>query len=429
MNKLWYYTYNFIVFNSLFVFFRFAALFNAKIRRGLRDRKKLFENLIIDITGLDRTKNMIWFHSSSMGEFEQAKPIIEKLKEEKHVNILVTFFSPSGYENSRNYPHADVISYLPYDTPLRVKRFVNIVKPNLVVLMRYDIWPNLVWHLKNKNIPCFIVDATMRKSSKRKLPVIKNFHKGIYKCFTQILTVSQKDVDNFMEFDVNPASIKAVGDTRFDRVYQKSLEAKERKLFVDGFFNNRKVFVFGSSWESDEEVILPAFLKMLKYEPNAVMILVPHEPTVMRLERLEHHFAGREKTIRFSYLHNYNNERIILIDSIGILLTLYFYADIAYVGGSFKQGIHNVLEPAVYGIPVMYGPKIDNSHEAKYMAEGNGGMVIRNKKEAYRQLRILLANDAHRKNVGEKAGKYVTENIGATEKILYEIYSILRSIQ
>jgi 3-deoxy-D-manno-octulosonic-acid transferase len=391
------------------------------VREGLDGRKTLFNTLEEKIGGLEGSKKLVWIHSSSLGEFEQAKPIIEKIKNDFNANVLVTFFSPSGYKNSIKYPYADIVSYLPFDSNRNVKKFTDIVSPGLVIFMRYDIWPNLLKHLSGKGIPMFLVDATMRKSSDRKLPVVKQFHTTLFNYFTKILTVSEKDLINFRDFQIDDSMLRAVGDTRFDRVYKKSLQAKERKLFADNFFKSKKVFVFGSSWESDEEVVIPAFLKLLKYNPGVIMIIAPHEPSELKLEKLEHLFAGNAKTIRFSFLNNYKDENIIIVDSIGILLTLYFYADITYVGGSFKQGIHNVLEPAVYGPPVLFGPKIENSQEAIYLSKDNGGILVRNKRQAYKNLRYLLQNEKVRIETGNKAKSYVMENIGATDKIISEI--------
>ncbi|MGE5402609.1 MAG: 3-deoxy-D-manno-octulosonic acid transferase [Ignavibacteriales bacterium] len=425
MIKFWYLLYNIFVIPLLFLALQLAGLFNPKIKKGIKDRERLFENLVLAMVALDKKKKMVWFHSSSMGEFEQAKPIIQKLRDEKDVNIIVTFFSPSGYENSRNYPFADIISYIPFDTPSLSKRFLEIVQPDLAVMMRYDIWPNFIWQLKSRKIPCFIVDATMRKDSNRKLPVSRSFHKSLYQNITRIFTVSASDLENFGSFQVSPSQLQSVGDTRFDRVYQKSLAAKEKKLFREDFFRGKKVFVAGSSWEADEEVLLPALLKITKYDKNAVMILVPHEPTIHHLEKLEDQLSGKCSSIRFSYLNEYKDERIIIVDSIGILLTLYYYADIAYVGGSFKQGIHNVLEPAVYGIPVLFGPKIENSQEARKLVQIGSARIIRNKKEAYRTLRTLLTNEELRTQMGKISSLFVNENIGATDRILKEICDLI----
>ncbi|GBD88954.1 3-deoxy-D-manno-octulosonic acid transferase [bacterium BMS3Abin03] len=425
MNKFWLLIYNIFILPSLYLLLRIAGIFSGKIRTGISGRKRLFEDLVLNNRGLDKTKKVIWIHSSSLGEFEQAKPIIEKLWQQKKFNIIVTFFSPSGYENSKNYPYANLITYIPFDTKSNAERFIKIVQPDLSVLMRYDIWPNFIAELKKFEIPCYIVDATMRKNSSRAIPVIKSFHKGLFADITRILTVSKSDAKAFKIFKVKDEQLRIVGDTRFDRVYQKSLSAKEKKLINPKVFEGKKVFVAGSTWEQDEDVILPAFLKLAKFDNEVLMIIVPHEPTVLHLEKLENEFAGKIPSIRFSHLNNYSDERVIIVDSIGILLTLYTYADVAFVGGSFKQNVHNVLEAAVYGVPVMFGPKINNSQEAKQLAERGGGLLIRGKREAYRRLRTLFSDEQLRNTRGKIALEYIKENIGATDKIIEEIENII----
>ena len=425
MRKFWFIIYNLTVVPFLYVFIRLAGLFNGKVVSGIKGRKRLFEELILNAAATDKSKKLIWFHSSSLGEFEQAKPIIKNLKSDKNINILVTFFSPSGYENSKKYPYADLLSYIPFDTYSNAVKFIKIARPDLAVMMRYDIWPNHVWAMKRFNIPCFIVDATMKKNSSRKLPVIKSFHKRLFKDITAILAVSGEDVQGFKTFGCSDGQVKAVGDTRFDRVYQRSRTASERNLIKPEILKDKKVLVAGSTWEADEEILLPAFLKMAKYDKNAILIIAPHEPTILHLEKIEHDFSGRLETIRFSYLNNYRSERVIIIDSIGILLTLYMYASVAYVGGSFKQGIHNVLEAAVYGIPVLFGPKIDNSQETQRLLKKGGGMMIRTKQEAYRAMRTLFINDELRQSKGKISYEYVQQNLGATEKIIKEIYNVV----
>lgn len=425
MKKFWYLFYNVIFIPLAKIILMVAQLFNPKIKLGIAGRKKLFENLIINLAGLDRRKKMIWFHSASMGEFEQAKPIIEKIKSQKDVNIIVSFFSPSGYNNSLRYSYADVIVYFPFDTTLSAERFIKIVQPDIAIFMRYDIWPNMIWKLEENHIPFVIVDATMRVKTARKWFIAKSFHKSLFNSFTKILCVSENDLNNFLEFNIKPEKLKSVGDTRFDRVYQKSLEAKEKKIFKENIFENKKVLVVGSSWESDEEVLIPAINKLIKYDRNLVVIIVPHEPTVLHIENLEHQFLKVEKSIRFSLLNEYKNERIILIDTIGILLTLYYYANVAYVGGSFKQGIHNVLEPAVYSIPILFGPKNENSQEAQELKRIGGAFEVKNKKEAYKTLRKLLTDEKYRVEKGKINYNFVLNNIGATDKIINEIDSIL----
>lgn len=425
IKTFWFLFYNIFVVPSLYLLLRLAGLFNAKVRRGINGRKRVYEQLILNAAAIDKTKKLIWFHSSSLGEFEQAKPIIERLKKEKNVNVLITFFSPSGYENSKKYPHADLISYIPFDTKSNAERFIKIVNPTVAILMRYDIWPNTIKALAENNVPIFLVDATMRDSSPRKYPFIKSFHKILFSFFTKILTVSEADAQEFLDFGLQKDKVKAVGDTRFDRVYQRSLLAKERNLIKKEILKGKKVFVAGSTWEQDEEVIFPAFEKLTSFDSGAIMVVAPHEPTELHLEKIENEFSGKIKTIRFSHLNNYKDEKIIIVDSIGILLTLYTYADVAFVGGSFKQNVHNILEAAVYGIPVLFGPKIENSQEAKRLAELGAGIIVRNKKQTYKVLRKLLSDEKLRKQKGEISISFVKENLGATEKILKEIYLFL----
>lgn len=421
MKLFWYLFYNILIVPPFFLLMKMAGLFNSKVRRGIAGRKRLFEDLLLTAAPLDKDKKLIWFHSSSLGEFEQAKPILEKLKKEFNVNIIITFFSPSGYENSRKYPYADIVSYIPFDSARQAKKFINLVRPDLSILMRYDIWPNHIWEMKKAGIPSFLVDATMKKGSPRKLPFIKNFHKILFKDLTRILTVSVLDEKGFKEFGCTDNQVVAVGDTRFDRVYERSRLARGMNLIKDELLSGKKIFVAGSTWEQDEEVILPAFSKLAKYDKNVILIIAPHEPTLLHLEKIENEYAGELSTIRFSSMNNYLDERVIIVDSIGILLTLYTYADVAFVGGSFKQNIHNALEAAVYGIPVLFGPKIDNSQETQELLKRGGGILIKNKRDAFKQLRTLFSKDRTRKEKGDISYKYVQENLGATEKIIKEI--------
>lgn len=425
MKKIWQILYNIITVPALYLAVQVAGLFNNKMKRGIKGRKRIFEELILNAAALNKSNKLVWFHSSSLGEFEQAKPIIEELKKNKDINILVTFFSPSGYENSRKYPFADLVSYLPFDTRTNADKFIKIVNPDLAIMMRYDIWPNHIWEMKKFHIPAFIVDATMKGNSARKLPLVKSFHKYLFGDMTKILTVSEDDAEGFKDFGCTDEQIVSIGDTRFDRVYQRSVVARSHNLIKDDVLKGKKVLVAGSTWDSDEDVLLPAFTTLAGYDKDVILIIAPHEPNIVNIERIEDGFDGELKTIRFSFLNNYAGERVIIVDSIGILLTLYTYADAAYVGGGFKQNIHNVLEAAVYGIPVMFGPKIYNSQEAKELHRLGGGILVNNRKEAYKQLRTIFSNDELRKEKGKISYNYVQSNLGATERILKEIFKAL----
>ena len=422
MKKLWQILYNFFFIPLLYVTLIIISLFNKKIRTGISGRKRIFEDLILSRLGLDLTKKIIWFHSSSLGEFEQAKPIIEKLKKETDTKIIVSFFSPSGYENSKKYPYADIITYLPFDSKWRAKRFIDIISPDLAVFMRYDIWPNHIWTLKEKKIPCLLVDATMKKNSPRKFPLAKSFHKYLFDDFSKILTVSQEDADGFKSFKCKNVKIKVVGDTRFDRVYNRSLASKSSKIINPEILKNKKVLVAGSTWQQDEDVLIPVFLKLLKFDKNPLLIIAPHEPTLLHLEKLEHEFSGESNAIRLSHINSYSNQQVIIVDSIGVLSILYNYADAAFIGGSFKINVHNVLEAAVYGVPVLFGPKIDNSQEAKNLVDAGGGILVKDKKELYRELRKLFTDEELLRKCGQSSFDFVNNNVGATDRIITEIF-------
>ncbi|MEX2116090.1 MAG: glycosyltransferase N-terminal domain-containing protein [Bacteroidota bacterium] len=419
MKRFWAFVYNGLVIPGFWLLFHMGALFNRKIRRGITGRRGLFLQLG-QRTGALKHKRRIWFHSSSLGEFEQAKPIIAALRKKyDSIDILVTFFSPSGYEHARNYKLADLITYIPFDTARNARRFLDLLRPDVAVMVRYDIWPNHVWELARRKIPTLIANATLRKESLRLRWPFRNFHYHVYESLSSILTVSENDVEAFKMFGLTGPELIAVGETRYDQVWQRSEEARVRHLIPDSVLRNRRVFVLGSSWEEDEDVVLSAFRTIAKADPAMLMILVPHEPTVETLERLEVRltYLGL-RTIRFSDLNDYSLEPVIIVDSVGILMTLYQYADVAFVGGSFRQGVHNMLEPAVYGIPVLYGPKHQNSQEAVELALRGGGFVIHDEQGCAKTLQRLFLDHEFRKRAGSVSLSLVRENIGATNRFL-----------
>ncbi len=385
----------------------------------------MMERLAAGVSNL-RARNRIWFHTSSLGEFEQAKPIIAALRQRyDDIDIVASFFSPSGFEHSKTYKLASLITYIPFDSAPAARKFLDLLKPTVAVMVRYDIWPNHVWELKRRNIPIYIANATLRNSSVRLWPVIKNFHHYLYNNLSSILTVSDEDAKAFHRFNLSHPRIEPIGDTRYDQVWQRSIEARTKHLIPSSVLHRKKVFVVGSSWEEDDEVIIPSFLRAAREDPHALMILVPHEPTLETLERLEAKANHKLRFIRFSDLNDYSGENVILVDSIGILMALYQYAHVAYVGGSFRQGVHNVLEPAVYGIPVLMGPKHENSQEAVTLVQRGGAFVVRDEENCYSTLRGLLDDKLKRERAGNNSAQLITENIGATERFIAHLGEVL----
>ncbi|MFZ4620490.1 MAG: 3-deoxy-D-manno-octulosonic acid transferase [Bacteroidota bacterium] len=417
--------YNIFVVPLLWFAFHLGGLLNKKIRRGINGRKFLFRDLEENLK-LSGTKR-IWFHASSLGEFEQAKPIIAAIKQRHpQSDIIATFFSPSGFDNSKNYKAANIISYIPFDSYGDVHKFIAMIRPNAAVMVRYDIWPNMIFALHKNHIPTMIANATMKEHSPRAFPVSRQFHQALYNNFTHILTVSKNDLNAFRQFDLTTPIMDAIGDTRFDQVMMRSIDARSKVLLSSSIIENKKIFIVGQSWPEDDSVIIPVLLKLQQHIPSLLTIIVPHEPTVEHLEELESELSDSISFIRFSELNNYAGQKVILIDSIGILVALYKYADVVYIGGSFKQGIHNVLEPAVFGKPVIYGPKHTNSQEAIELAKLGGGFVISDEKSLYRILRSLMDNTDLRNRSGAASESFVRENCGATERFLHYLEPFLK---
>jgi 3-deoxy-D-manno-octulosonic-acid transferase len=420
----WKILYNSIIVPVLWTLFHLASFVNEKIRRGIEGRRVLFRNLESDMARIQSPRR-IWFHASSLGEFEQAKPIIASIKSRyKNVAVIATFFSPSGYDHSKNYKLADVIAYLPFDSNADTERFLEIVRPTVAVMVRYDIWPNMVWNLSSLSVPLILANATLKDSSPRLWPGVKQFHRTLYDCFATILTVSENDAEAFRRF-ASTAHIEPVGDTRFDQVQIRSTDARHRHLLPESITSGKTIFIIGQSWPEDEEVILPELLQLQQETPNLLTIIVPHEPTEEHLDLLEDQLQGRSTFIRFSEVGNYQNEQCIIVDSVGVLVPLYQYAHLVYIGGSFRQGIHNVLEPAIFGVPVIYGPKHTNSQEAVALARNGGGYVITDRQSFAAAVRGLLTDDERRTAAGAIARTFVESNCGATERCMKFITAYL----
>lgn len=422
----WLMFYNVLVVPLLWAAFHLYALVDKKAARGLNARKGLLDRLEADFTPTGPPQRRIWFHSSSLGEFEQAKPIIAELKR-RHpdIGIVASFFSPSGYEHSHSYKPVEAVTYIPFDSYGGARRFVSLLRPSAAVIVRYDVWPNHVWALRKAGVPTFIANATLRADTLRNLPVIKQFHTALYNCLDYILTVSEDDRDVFRTFHPGHPVMEVIGDTRYDQVWQRSAESKQRQVLSAGIVRNKKIFVIGSSWQEDEEVILPACYRISERHPEFLVILVPHEPTVENLERIEAELNGHISCIRFSILSQYSNQKVILIDSVGILMSLYQYADVAFVGGSFRNGIHNVLEPAAYGVPILCGPNYQNSQEADELMRRGALFPAGSQQEIVAHLRALLEDERKRAHASERALEHVRRNIGATERFLSYLEKVL----
>lgn len=385
-----------------------ASFFNKKasqLQKGQNDVFAILKNKIVPNT------NYVWFHAASLGEFEQGRPIIEKLKTDfPEVKILLTFFSPSGYEVRKNYSGADIITYLPLDTPVNAKRFVKMVNPSKVIFIKYEFWPNYLLTLKSYNIPTYSISSIFRPSQVFFKPY-GSWYRTLLRTFNHIFVQDNNSLELLSTFGIK--NVTVAGDTRFDRVVDLANNSAEIKLIETFVKDATQVIVAGSSWPKDEELLI----RYLKEHVGVKLILVPHEIH-------ETHIAGIEKLLKSNYVryttttdNQLQSVNCLIVDTIGLLSSIYRYADVAYIGGGFGVGIHNTLEAAVWNVPVIFGPNYKKFREASELISVGGAKTISNYNELEYALNKMFANPKY----GEYAGTYVTENVGATTLILKNI--------
>lgn len=396
---------------------RLAAIGSTKARLWLSGRKNLFVNLR---SAVDKsTQPVIWFHCASLGEFEQGRPLIERIKTlHPQYRILLTFFSPSGYEVRKNYAGADIVMYMPLDTRSNAQRFLDIVKPALVVFVKYEFWLNHLEVIRERNIPHYLVSAIFRSEQ-----IFFKGHGGIFrealKGYTHIFTQDQHSLDLLQKIDVKNVSV--AGDTRFDRVAEIAAGAKDIPLAATYSVEN-KVVVAGSTWQADEDVLFPAMKQ--HFSAGWRMIIAPHEISESRLTSIETALksigVNDTQMIRFSKgaANIPADLQVVIIDNIGMLSSLYRYGTVAYIGGGFGKSIHNTLEAAVYGIPVVFGPAYGKFNEALGLIKCKGGFGVHTAEELQKTLNHLLTDSNERAAAGRNAGNFVKENTGATEIVL-----------
>lgn len=368
---------------------------------------------------IDPAAKYVWFHASSLGEFEQGRPMIEKVRREyPHYKILLTFFSPSGYEVRKNYEGADLVCYLPFDKKRNVKKFLDLANPSFAIFIKYEFWANYLSELHRRHIPTYIISAIFRKDQ----VFFKWYGSGYRKvlcCFDRLFV--QDEASRKLLADYGVTNVSVTGDTRFDRVVDVREQAKLLPL-VEKFVASQhtgKCFtmVAGSSWPEDEKILLDYFNR----HPEMKLIVAPHEIHVEHLVYIES--LLKRPSVRFSEAKedSVSDADCLIIDSFGLLSSVYRYGELAYIGGGFGAGIHNVLEAAVYGIPVFFGPKYQKFKEAKDLIVSGGGFSISNGRMFQERMDEMLAYKELLDTAGKAAGGFVTQYVGVTDKILKEL--------
>ena len=393
--------------------------FNEKVRKMWRGEREAFRILREKV---DPNAKYVWFHAASLGEFEQGRPLMERLrKDHPEYKILLTFFSPSGYEVRKNYEGADIICYLPLDTITNARRFLRTVRPVMAFFIKYEFWYNYLHILKHRNIPVYSVSSIFRPEQ-----VFFKWYGRQYgrvlKCFTHFFV--QNEISKDLLEKIHITNVTVVGDTRFDRVLQIKEAAKYLPV-VETFKQDAQVFVAGSSWPPDEAVFIPYFNKHSEWK----MIIAPHVIGEDHLRQIEKLLEGR-KVMRYSSLTEADLPSkkaelqaadVLIIDCFGLLSSIYHYGEIAYVGGGFGVGIHNVLEAAVWDVPVFFGPNNQRFQEAQGLKAAGGGFDFETAEAFTRQMDVFLTDAEQLRIAGVQAGKFVQGLAGATEKVLSSV--------
>lgn len=388
-----------------------AAPWNTKAKLWRDGRKNLFDRMRESI---DPSAPTIWVHVASLGEFEQGRPIIEKIKAERpEYKILLTFFSPSGYEIRKNYPGADYIFYLPLDTPSNAREFLDIVKPQMAVFVKYEYWINLLAELKNRDIPTYIVSAIFRRDSIFFRSTGAMWREAL-KSF-ELLFV-QDDNSKSLLAELGYENVVVAGDTRFDRVAQIAAAAKRIDL-IEQFKGDSRLFVAGSSWGPDEELIV----RLANENPTIKFIVAPHEMEQARMAKIEQSAVGG--AVRYTNIDgDISDKQILILDTMGMLSSVYGYADFSYIGGGFGVGIHNTLEAATFGLPIAFGPNYQKFKEARDMIALGGATSVSNYEELERWFAPLRDDSEHLAAVSQISKDYTARNQGATDKFFDMVF-------
>lgn len=402
-----------------------ASLFNEKVRKMWRGEREAFKILKQKV---DPNAKYIWFHAASLGEFEQGRPLMERIRKDyPQYKILLTFYSPSGYEVRKNYEGADIICYMPVDTRLNAIRFLRLVRPVMAFFIKYEFWSNFLHILKHRNIPTYSVSSIFREDQVF-FKWYGRSYAGVLKCFTRFFV--QNEESKQLLKGIGITAVDVVGDTRFDRVLQIKEAAKHLPIcaaFRTGVASSQsadvphhdfKVFVAGSSWPPDENVFIPFFNEHKDWR----LLIAPH---VIAEEHLKLIFSliKDKKVVRYTQTtpEEAAEADVLIIDCFGLLSSMYNYGDVAYIGGGFGVGIHNTLEAAVWNMPVIFGPNNKKFQEAQGLLKSGGGFEINTYEDFSGLMSSLMNDEAFLKQAGDKAGTFVAHLAGATDKVLASV--------
>ncbi len=421
-HPFWFSLYNFLVIPILYVGLRVAWFFNRKIKQGIRDRRGLFQKLEQIKQDHPAGRDIVVIHCASAGEFEAAKPLIVELHRRKpELLIHVTCYSPSGMKPISHAEDIDSYSYLPFDDFFSARRFFNILKPAAFLIIKHDIWPNMVWAAVVRGIPSIWINANLHKETKRLSFMSRGLNRSFLGELTAILTMGESHAERLANL-VSPLKINITGDSRYDRTLDRMEQTQGAvdDILPAAWFEDKKVIIGGSTWGPDQRIMVPAFAALKKNYPDLYLILVPHEPHEEFLADTDYYLRQYNlRSIRLSQLNgSLPTSDVLVVDRVGILAALYRISWAAYIGGAFGDGVHSVLEPAVYGVPLFFGPKYYMAHEAQSLVQRGGAISVTSPEEFERSLREYLTDQNGWQYASEQTGRLVQTGAGATERII-----------
>ena len=417
----WVLLYNGFIYPLVFVAALITSIFDEKLRKGIKGRFQSTSLLKQYFKEFNEPPSLYWFHAASLGEFHQVKPVIDGLKEVRDdIKIIVSFSSPSGYENSLN-ESIDLKIYAPFDFPWSIITALNIARPRKIIFASYDIWPNMIWLAKFKGIHTNIFATRVKHRSPKLRPLLKQFYRSIYASISSIYTVSEADSEGINTI-LGPNSIpiiKVLGNPRYDTVMKSSEDLSLQK--TDSVLEREERIIIGSAHVEDDDFLIPALADLMEEHPDMKVLYAPHEPSRKAIDRISKRFKklGYRNTI-FAKKNDMtlSSDRLVIVGVVGVLSKLYWQGIIAFIGGGLSTGIHNVMEPAIAKLPVLFGPRYHHAHEAEELLKSGGGFCINGQNEFHDKIIQLINDRKYLKLTSLAATDVIHKNLGSSTRII-----------
>lgn len=427
MKSVWALIYNWLVLPLFWLLVRLTALFHSRIRMNLRERQNAENEQHQRLVNFRRRDHLIWFHCASMGEYEALVPLLTALRPRQNISMVLTFFSISGIRNFQDHDLVDLVMFAPFDFRRRIRPILERLQPDLYIVTKHDIWPNHVWMMESAGVPVWLMNGNFHSGSFRLLPVIRSFHRALFSGVENVWPVNRAAAERFARI-MPDERIQSPGETRYDRVLQRLQSSRVPPWLSTDYARGHFVFIAGSTWPADETVLLPVLSKWMQQESRLRLIIVPHEPEPEAVQTLLRFFTDHDHECQLwsdIHDHGWSGARVLLIDRVGLLAGIYQVGSAAYVGGGFTTGVHSVIEPAVFGLPVLFGPNHHVSAEASGLLACGGGFAVATEMEFQTLLDRWIREPETCRRDGRLAQELVEQHAGTSRRLEAQILTRL----